>query len=123
MVNAGISIIKSITILQKQEKDMMLQRLYIHITKSIREGKNLSVALREYGNVFSDSECSIIEAGEKTGKLNTSLLQLAEQVEKVASIGNKIKGALMYPAAIVVVMCIAVAVLMIKVVPQIVEIF
>jgi type IV pilus assembly protein PilC len=91
MVNAGISIIKAIAILQKQEKDPLLIKLYVHIAKSIREGKNLSTSMREYGSVFSDSECSIIESGEKTGKLNSSLTQLAEQVEKVASITTKIR--------------------------------
>lgn len=79
--------------------------------------------MREYGDNFSESECSIIESGEKTGKLNTSLIQLAEQVEKVASISKKLKGALMYPAAIIVVMISSIMVLMTMVVPKIVEIF
>ena len=123
MVNAGISIIKAIAILQKQEKNPILQKLYVHLAKSIREGKNLNSSMRSYGAVFSDSECSIVESGEKTGKLNSALTQLAEQVEKVSSISNKIRGALMYPVAIIVVMCIAVVVLMVAVVPQIIEIF
>ena len=123
MVNAGISIIKAIAILQKQEKNPILLKLYVHIAKSIREGMNMSAALRSYGNMFSDSECSIIEAGEKTGKMNTALTQLAEQVEKVSSISNKIRGALIYPTAIICVMVAAVSVLMIVVVPRVVEIF
>jgi type IV pilus assembly protein PilC len=123
MVNAGISIMKGIAILQKQEKNPLLIKFYEYVTKSIREGKSLSVAMREYGSTFSDSECSIVESGEKTGKLNSALTQLAEQVEKVASISTKIRGALMYPIAIIIVMCIAVGVLMIAVVPKIVEIF
>ena len=123
MVNAGISIIKAISILQKQEKNPVLIKLYAHLEKSIREGKNLSSSMQAYGNAFSDSECSIVESGEKTGKMDSALVQLADQVEKVSSISNKIKGALMYPMAIIVVMCIAVVVLMVAVVPKIVEIF
>jgi type II secretory pathway component PulF len=73
--------------------------------------------------MFTDAEASIIESGEKTGRLNTSLLQLADQVEKVASITNKIKGALIYPAAIVIVMCLSIGVLMTLVVPKLVEMF
>jgi type IV pilus assembly protein PilC len=49
-----------------------------------------------YGN-FTDAEVSIIEAGERTGKLNTALIQIAEQTEKVDSITRKIKGAMTYP--------------------------
>lgn len=83
----------------------------------------MSQTLREFGENFSDSECSIIESGEKTGKLNHSLVQLAEQVEKVSGMSKKLKGALTYPAAIVVVMIASIMVLMTMVVPKIVEIF
>jgi len=114
---------KAMTILEKQEKNIILKKLYGNIIAEIKTGKNLSQTLREYGENFSDSECSIIESGEKTGKLNSSLIQLAEQVEKVSSMSKKLKGALMYPAAIVVVMIGSVMVLMTLVVPKIVEIF
>jgi len=123
MVNAGLSIMKAMTILEKQEKNIILKKLYGNIIAEIKTGKNLSQTLREYGENFSDSECSIIESGEKTGKLNSSLIQLAEQVEKVSSMSKKLKEALMYPAAIVVVMIGSVMVLMTLVVPKIVEIF
>jgi type IV pilus assembly protein PilC len=73
--------------------------------------------------MFSDAEASIIESGEKTGRLNSALIQLADQVEKVASISNKIKGALIYPAAIVCVMFASITVLMTLVVPKLVEMF
>ncbi len=123
MVNAGLPVLKSINILRKQEKDPLLQKLYERLLAEIRAGKNLSTALREYKGNFSDSECSIIEAGEKTGKLNNSLVQLADQVEKISSISKKLKGALVYPIAIIIVMLGAIMVLMTLVVPKIVEIF
>ncbi len=123
MVNAWISILKAMTILQKQEKNPVLNKLYVKIIDWIKSGKNLSTSLREYGNNFSDSECSMIESWEKTWKLNTSLIQLADQVERIANISNKFKSALMYPIAIIIVMIGAVWVLMTVVVPKIVEIF
>ncbi|MBP6981482.1 type II secretion system F family protein [Candidatus Gracilibacteria bacterium] len=123
MVNAGLSIMKAVGILEKQEKNVILKRAYENMITGIKSGKNLSQTLRDYGDNFSDSECSIIESGEKTGKLNISLIQLAEQVEKVSGISKKLKGALMYPAAIVVVMMASIMVLMTMVVPKIVEIF
>jgi type IV pilus assembly protein PilC len=123
MVGAGLSIMKAMNILEKQEKNILLKRAYENIILGIRSGKNLSQTLREYGNNFSDSECSIIESGEKTGKLNTALVQLAEQVEKVSGISKKLKGALIYPTVIIFVMIAAVMVLMIMVVPKIVEMF
>lgn len=123
MVNAGLPVIKSVDILTKQEKNPVMKLLYETIRLEVKEGRNLSTTLRNYRNNFSDSECSIIESGEKTGKLNAALMQLAEQVEKVSSISKKLKGALIYPVAIIFVMFGAITVLMVLVVPKIVEIF
>ncbi|MDD2487172.1 MAG: type II secretion system F family protein [Candidatus Gracilibacteria bacterium] len=123
MVNAGISILKAISILDKQEQNPILKKLYSEIIHGIRSGKNLSTCLRDYDDNFTDSECSIIESGEKTGKLNSALIQLADQVEKIENMTKKIKGALIYPVAIIFVMFGAVSVLMTLVVPKIVEIF
>lgn len=97
MVNAGLPMLKSLAILEKQEQSPLLQHLYIQIIEQIKGGKNLSNAMRSFDGMFADAEASIVESGEKTGRLNTALLQLADQVEKVSSISNKIKGALIYP--------------------------
>ena len=123
MVNAWIPVLKSIWILEKQEKDPIVQKLYQSIITWIRQWKNLSSCLKDYWENFSDSECSIIESWEKTWKLNGSLIQLADQTEKVSNISKKFKWALIYPAAIVVIMFASVSVLMTMVVPKIVEIF
>ncbi len=123
MVNAGLPMLKSLAILQKQEQNAILLNIYTQIIDQIKGGKNLSNALRGFDWMFSDAEASIIESGEKTGRLNSALIQLADQVEKVASISNKIKGALIYPAAIVCVMFASITVLMTLVVPKLVEMF
>lgn len=75
-----------------------------------------------YGN-FSDAEVSLIEAGERTGKLNQALLQIADQTEKVDSITRKIKGAMTYPALLVVGMIGCVTLLMVKVIPTLTTFF
>lgn len=123
MVNAWIPVLKWLTILEKQEKDVVLQRMFHALVNGIKWWKNLSLSMRDYWNNFSDSECSIIESWEKTWKLNSSLTQLADQIEKVYNISRKFKWALIYPAAIVVIMFWSVSVLMTMVVPKIVEIF
>lgn len=65
----------------------------------------------------------MVESGEKTGKLNTALLQLATQIEKLASLSRKLIGALIYPALIVCVMIGVIFVLMWQVVPKLIGIF
>ncbi len=74
-------------------------------------------SLEDYYGCFGDAEISIIEAGERTGKLNQALLQIAEQTEKIDSITRKIKGAMTYPVLLIVGMAGTVTVLMIKVIP------
>ena len=123
MVNAGLPILKSIEVLAKQEKNPLLTILYDQIRKDIRGGKHLSQSLQAYHGNFNASECSLIEAGEKTGRLNTALLQLADQVERIHSISRKFKGAMTYPIVILIVMTGAVTVIMTVIVPQIVQIF
>lgn len=80
-------------------------------------------ALDSYYDSFSDAEVSIIEAGEKTGKLNTALIQIADQTEKVDSITRKIKGAMSYPILLVTAMVGVVTVLMVKVIPTLTGFF
>ncbi|MFZ4461966.1 MAG: type II secretion system F family protein [Patescibacteria group bacterium] len=123
MVNAGLPVLKSIAILEKQEQSPVLKNIYSHIIEGVKSGKNLSLTLRGFKGTFTDAEASIIESGEKTGRLNTALIQLADQVEKVDSVTKKIKGALIYPAAIVIVMFGSITVLMTLVVPKLVEMF
>lgn len=65
----------------------------------------------------------MVRSGEKTGKLNDALLQLANQIEKVASISGKLKSALIYPAMIMVVVIGVIFVMMTMVVPKLLEIF
>ncbi len=123
MANAGLPILKSLAILEKQEKDPVAKTSFARMISGIKTGKNLSGTLRDFDGTFADAECSIIESGEKTGKLNAALVQLADQVEKVADVSRKLKGALIYPAGIVVVMFIAIGVLMTLVVPKLIEMF
>ncbi len=123
MANAGLPILKSLSILERQEKNPVAKTYFGRMIAGIKSGKNLSATLRDFEGNFTDAECSIIESGEKTGKLNGALVQLADQVEKVADISMKLKGALIYPAGIIIVMFICIGVLMTLVVPKLVTIF
>ena len=65
----------------------------------------------------------MVESGEKTGKLNTALLQLASQIEKLSSLSKKLIGALIYPTLIILVMIGVIFVLLWQVVPKLITIF
>ncbi len=123
MVNASLTILKSLTALKKQEKDKNMIKFYDFMITRIQSGTTMHEALESYYGCFNDAEVSIIEAGERTGKLNTALIQIADQTEKVDSITRKIKGAMTYPLIMVVGMVACTAVLMIKVIPTLTGFF
>lgn len=123
MVNSGITVLQAVKILHGQQKNKVMRRLQGQMVKNIRSGKNLSATLREHPNNFGESEVAMIESGEKTGKLNVSLLQIAHQIEKINGLTKKLVGALMYPLLIIIVMVAVVFIIMWKVVPRLVGIF
>lgn len=124
MINAWITLTKWVAILEKQEKKQTaLKLILIRFQKELKEWKWLSECMSLYPKSFSQAEVGMIESGEKTWKLNTALRDLADQVEKLASINGKLKSALMYPAMIVIVVIGVVIVMMTMVVPKLLEIF
>jgi len=123
MVNASLTILKSLTALRKQEKDKNMLKFYDFMIERIQSGTTMHESLGAYYGCFSDAEVSIIEAWERTGKLNTALVQIADQTEKVDSITRKIKGAMTYPMIMIVGMVGCVAILMIKVIPTLTGFF
>lgn len=123
MVNASLTVLKSLTALKKQEKEKKMIEFYDFMIEKIQWWLTMHESLEAYYGSFTDAEVSIIEAGERTGKLNTALLQIAEQTEKIDSITRKIKGAMTYPVLLVVGMVGVVTVLMVKVIPTLTTFF
>lgn len=123
MTNASMTVLKSLTALRRQEKTKKMQDFYDYMIERVQAGNTLNESLRSYGENFTDAECSIIEAGERTGKLNQGLLQVADQVEKMDSISRKLKGAMTYPIVLIGGMIVVVVVLMVKVIPTLLQFF
>ena len=76
-----------------------------------------------YPEIFNEAQVGMIHAGEASGQLNKTLKDLAEETEKSASITSKIRGALIYPVAILVLLVVVIFVMMIAVVPQLTKLF
>lgn len=123
MLNAGMTLVKSVWVLEKQEKSPLLKKILWEIMTGLKEWKNLSECLEMYPSSFSEAEIGIIRSGEKTGKLNDVMNSLADQVEKVASVTGKLKSALIYPSMIILVVIGVISVMMTAVVPKLLEIF
>lgn len=123
MVDAGISVSKSIAILQKQEKNPVFQKILWRFREELLEWKNLSEAIALYPSVFWEDEVWMIKSWEQIGWLNKILLDLAVQVEKMDSIGRKMKSALIYPAFIIAVVIGVIVIMITSVVPKLLEMF
>ena len=123
MLDSWMTLIKGITTLEKQEKNKYIKEMYQDFLVNLREWKNLSECLENYELSFSESEIGMVKSWEKTWKLNEVLLSIADQVEKISSIITKLKGALIYPAIIVIVVIGVIIVMMVFVVPKLLEIF
>lgn len=124
MINAWITLTKAVAILEKQEKKQtVLKSILNSFLKELKEWKWLSECMSTFPTSFSPAETWMIESWEKTWKLNWSLKDLADQVEKIASINWKLKSALMYPAMIILVVIWVVVIMMTMVVPKLLEIF
>ncbi len=123
MTNAWMWLVKSIWVLEKQEKNPMFKKILWRFREEISSGRSLSECLALYPNSFSDAEIWIIKSWEKTWLLNKVLTDLADQIEKVEWIAWKIKWAMMYPFFILVVVVVVISVMMVMVVPKLLEIF
>jgi len=97
MLNAGVSIIKCLDILQIQTQNKRLKEASRQIYEAVQKGKNLSEAMKEQGGVFPELLVNMVEAGEISGTLDSIMERLAGHFEKENKIRNKIKAAMIYP--------------------------
>ncbi|MBU0981462.1 type II secretion system F family protein [Patescibacteria group bacterium] len=123
MINAGMPIIRSLYVLSEQVENPRFAKIIYSLAKRMEEGKSLSEAMQTHSKLFSESERGMVASGEATGNLNDILKNIASQAEKGAMIIGKVKGAMIYPAAIMVIMVAALFLLLTLVVPQITSVF
>ncbi len=123
MLNAGLTIIDSIEILQKQASKTSVRNMLTDIDKNIREGKNFSAALQKYPNYFSAFYIALVKSGEASGKLDMILSKLAENLEFQRAFKSKIRNALIYPIVIIFAMIGMIFVIMTFVVPRLTELY
>jgi len=123
MINAGLPLIKCLDIQVAQVESDRFKKILKDLISSVEGGSTLADALREHKNVFGDLYINMVEAGEKGGSLATILARLADYLEKADEIKRKVKGAMVYPAAIVIVAIMAVAVLLTFVIPVFSQMF
>lgn len=119
LINAGLPLVQSLRSVNAQTKSKPLQIVISSIITDVEAGKSMSVALAKFPNVFNQVFVSLIAAGETSGTLDSALERLANQQEKDAEIISKVRGAMIYPIIVVLVMGGVVGFMLVSVLPQV----
>jgi len=123
MVSAGVSLPRALNILAVQSKNKKFKNAISKIKEEIIQGKSFSETLEKYPDIFSELFHSMMKVGEETGTTEDVLKVLTSQMEKEYQIRAKIKGAMIYPAVIVLAMLVIGIVMLIMVVPKLASVF
>ena len=119
LINAGLPLVQSLRSVADQATSKPLKAVVNRIVSDIEAGLPLSAALAKYPDVFDQVYISMIAAGETSGTLDKSLERLAIQQEKDAAILSKVRGAMVYPVIVLVVMGAVVTFMIVSVLPQV----
>jgi len=123
MITSGLPLADSLVVLQKQTENQKLQEIVKDISSDIEGGNSLASSLQKHSSVFSSAYYNIIKAGEASGTLDKVLLKLADTLEKQREFQGKLKGAMVYPAIIMIAMFLVAAIILIFVVPKLSEVY
>jgi len=123
MMKAGVPLVQSFDIVAEgAEKDSLRDMIHT-VRDDVSSGLSFGASLRKHPRYFDDLFCSLVEAGEQAGALETMLDRIATYKEKTESLKAKIKKAMTYPAAVICVAVIVTGILLVKVVPVFAETF
>ena len=123
MMKSGVPLLQAFDIVGRGHANAAVAKLLLDIKADVETGSSLSQAFRKYPLYFDALYCNLVAAGEQAGILDTLLDRLATYKEKILAIKSKIKSALFYPIAVIVVAFIITAVIMIFVIPAFKEVF
>ncbi|MBU5437505.1 type II secretion system F family protein [Tissierella sp. MSJ-40] len=123
MINAGIGIVKSLDILEKQTENKTLKKGIAALYEDVQKGFTLSEAMKKHEKIFPSLLVNMVEAGEVSGSLDVIMERMAVHFEKENKLENKIKTALVYPVALSIVALAVVIFLLTVVMPTFINMF
>jgi type IV pilus assembly protein PilC len=123
LINAGLPLVQSLRQVSQQTTNKAFQVVINQVITDIEGGISLSVALAKHPSVFNKVFVNLVAAGEASGTLDTGLERLANQQEKDADIISKVRGAMIYPCIVLLVMIAVIIFMVVKVLPQVQSIY
>ncbi len=123
LIKAGLPVASALNSSMSQVEDKRMKAVIFKLSKSVEGGTSFSESLAQFPENFNTIYVSMVQAGEASGNLEITMERLALQLEKEAEITSKVKGALIYPAIVMVVILLVMGFMMTSVVPQIAELY
>lgn len=123
LIDAGLPLLRGLTVLAKQEPDLVLKGVIINLADSVQGGGTFSESLGGHPKIFNKLYVNMVKAGELGGVLELVLLRLAEFQEKAQKIKNKVVAAMFYPIIVLVIAIVILAFLLVFIVPKFEAIF
>ncbi len=123
MIDAGLPLVQCLEILAQQQDNKYFQQILMQVRQDVEEGSTLAAAMARHPRVFDQLYANMVEAGETGGILDLILQRLSTFIEKIVKLKRDIISAMIYPSAVVLLAIVAVAVIMVVVIPQFQQIF
>jgi len=123
LIGAGLPLSQSLHTVQDQTANARLRTVIEEITSSVEGGKSLYDSFSKHPDIFSNVFLALIQAGEASGTLDDALLRVAAQQEKDAAMMSRIRGAMVYPMIVLVVIMLVVVFMLVTVVPQVKKLY
>ena len=123
MLHAGISLNHALKILTGKTEHPRLRRIIATLSNDIEHGRTLSQALDRFPDVFEESERGVVRSSEAVGTMERILFKVAGNLERRNDLGVRLKGAMIYPIAVLVALFIGISVMVVFVVPQLESVF
>lgn len=117
LIDAGLPLVQGLEILSSQEENKLFKKILLQIKKDVEGGSTLSDALKKHPKVFDNLYVNLVAAGEVGGVLDSILMRLAAYYEKASKLRSKVKGALTYPTAVLVIALAVIVVMLVYVIP------
>ncbi len=123
MIDAGLPLVQCLDILGQQQENKFFQQVLFQVRQDVEEGSTLAAAMARHPKVFDHLYTNMVEAGETGGILDIILQRLSTFIEKIVKLKRDVVSAMIYPAAVVVIATLVIALIMIFVIPQFQNIF
>ncbi len=123
MIDAGLPLVQCLEILAQQQDNKYFQQILMQVRQDVTEGSTLAASMARHPRVFDQLYANMVDAGETGGILDLILQRLSTFIEKIVKLKRDVVSAMIYPVAVILLAIVAVAVIMVVVIPQFKNIF